>query len=134
MRSESNEVKTPSTNDLLCLAETAGVPVTWHRGGPQGAWIPQQNRISIRDGMDDAHTRSTLAHELAHMVFRHPPKATQRQERQADKFAAKLLITEAGYASAEAIYGPSPQQIAAELNVTTHLLAVWRNTYERTVS
>ena len=125
-------MKTPSTNDLIDLAESAGVPITWHRGGPQGAWIPQQNRISIRDGMDDAHIRCTLAHELAHMVFRHPPKATQRQESQADRFAAKLLITETDYARAEAIYGPSPQQIAAELNVTTHLLAVWRDIYERT--
>lgn len=81
--------------------------------------------------MDDAHTRSALAHELAHMVFRHPPKATPRQELQADRFAAKLLITEADYARAEAIYGPSPQQIAAELNVTNHLLAVWRAMHER---
>lgn len=124
-------MKTPSTNELISIAEAAGVHVTWHKGGPKGAWFPHKRRISLRHGMDDASTRCTMAHELAHMWLGHPAPASDRQERRADDFAARLLISETDYANIESVYGHYPQQIAAELNVTTHILATWRDTYER---
>jgi hypothetical protein len=53
-------------------------------------------------------------------------------ERAADMTAANMLISHTDYAAAEALYGPHPGAIARELGVTTHTLAVWRDTYERT--
>lgn len=124
-------MRTPSTDDLISLAETAGIAVTWHRGGPQGAWIPPENRISIRHGMDDAQTRCALAHELAHMWLGHPAPATDRQEMQADRMAAELLISTVEYALVEQIYGPQLHRIAKELNVTTDTVRIWRDNHER---
>ena len=115
-------MKTPSTNELISIAEAAGVRVTWHKGGPKGAWLPHARRISLRHGMDDAATRCTMAHELAHMWLGHPAPASNRQERQADRFAAQLLVSPVEYALAEQIYEARPQLIAAELGVTNEVL------------
>ena len=120
-------MKTPSTNDLISLAESAGITVAWHCGGPKGAWLPHERRISLRHGMDEVTTRCTMAHELAHMVLGHPAPASDRQERQADRFAARLLVSPVEYALAEQIYEAHPQQIAAELGVTNEVLSVWRD-------
>lgn len=119
-------MKTPSTNDLINLAEAAGVTITWHKGGPQGAWIPHRHQISIRHGMDDTTTRSVLAHELAHMALGHPPCANAQQEKRADQFAARLLISTVDYRLAEEMFDANQQQIAAELGVTLDLLSAWR--------
>ncbi|MEW4620732.1 ImmA/IrrE family metallo-endopeptidase [Corynebacterium amycolatum] len=124
-------MKTPSTNELISIAEAAGVRVTWHKRGPKGAWIPYERRISLRHGMDDASTRCTMAHELAHMWLGHPAPASNKQERQADRFAAQLLVSPVEYALAEQIYEARPQLIAAELGVTNEVLAVWRGMYEK---
>lgn len=130
-RKEYAEVKTPSTDDLIHLVEAAGVTIVWHKGGPKGAWMPHCNRISVRHGMDDVTTRCTLAHELAHMWLRHPAPASGRQELQADRFAARLLVSPVEYELAERIFDARAQLIAAELGVTVELLGVWRGLYEK---
>lgn len=99
---ELKEVKTPSTNDLIHLAEAA-----------------------------DVTTRCTLAHELAHMWLGHPAPASGRQELQADRFAARLLVSPVEYELAERIFDARAQLIAAELGVTVELLGVWRGLYEK---
>nr|WP_232250876.1 ImmA/IrrE family metallo-endopeptidase [Corynebacterium amycolatum] len=82
--------------------------------------------------------RCTLAHELAHAIRGDIPSGSPhfdaRAERAADQIAAELLISPTEYAAAEALYGAHDGAIARELGVTTHLLAVWRDTYERTRS
>jgi len=79
-----------------------------------------------------------LAHELGHALTGDVPTGIQhfdqRMERAADMTAANMLISHADYAAAEALYGAHDGAIARELGVTTHLLAVWRATYERTRS
>ena len=121
-------MKTPSTDDLIALAEHHHTHIAWHKGGPKGAWQPHHNQISLRHGMTDTETKCTLAHEIGHMLHQHPAPATPRQEAQADRYAADLLIHPPEYAAAEALHGPHPQLIAHELGVTVHLLKTWQAT------
>lgn len=118
---------TPSTDDLLTLAElVTGRPVRWYRGGPKGEWDRGSRRISVRYGMSDAQTRSTLAHEIAHVLHDDPADCHSGQEGKADRFAAHLLIRPAPFARAEFAYGGDDDRIAEELGVTRHLVRVWK--------
>lgn len=121
---------TPSTDTLIDVAASHGIYIDWHVGGPKGAWLPPDT-ISLRHGMTDIQTLSALAHEFGHFVNGDPCGTDPAAEARADRYAADILVDSAAYASAEHLYGPYPARIAAELGVTTHLLAVWRDTHER---
>ena len=122
---------TPSTDTLIDVVTAHGVWVDWHTGGPKGAWIPPDT-ISLRYGLDDAQTLCTLAHEFGHFVNDDCCGSDPAAECRADRYAAGILVDPDAYREAETIFGPVPARIAAELGVTTHLLAVWRDTHERT--
>lgn len=123
-------MSTPSTDQLLDLAhKITGHPVLWYRGGPKGEW--DGRRITLRHGMSDRQTRSTLAHEIAHAARRDPPGHYPTYEQRADRAAAHLLITPDAYAQAEMMFGTDIDRIAAELGTTRHLATVWRATHER---
>lgn len=127
-------MKTRLIDALIQTAEARGYQVRWHRGGPKGAWLPQQRAVTLRLGMDDAETLCTLAHELGHAHYGDPAGHDRRFEARADRFAAQLLISPVEYAIAEQAYGPHPARLAHELGVTVHLLDVWRVMNERKVS
>lgn len=120
-----------STTALIDVAQDHGYDIVWHKDGPKAAWIPGDHAISLRLGMSDVATLCSLAHELGHAHYRDPPGHHGLQEQRADRFAAKLLVSPAEYAAAEAIYGACPQLIAAELGVTLHVLKTWTSLYER---
>lgn len=103
-----------------------GYHIRWHKGGPKAAWQPHRNTVTVRLGMSDAATLCALAHELGHAHYGHPPGHEGAHELQADRFAAKLLVSPVEYAAAEAIYGPQPQRLAAELGVTVKVLKTWQ--------
>ena len=121
---------TTTTTDPEEIAHHLGVTIFTHLGGEKGRYYGN-GAISLRAGLGHVNRRSTLAHELAHHVLRHDPAATgwvqMRQEHQADQLAAQTLITPTDYAQAERLYGPHPGAIAQELEVTRHLLHVWKN-------
>lgn len=128
--SERKQVKTPSTSQLLDLAwKITGHPVRWHLHGPKGSWTGRL--ISLRHGMSDAQTRSTIAHEIAHAVRQDPPGHNPAHEARADRAAAHLLITPDAYAQAELMFGTDIDRIAAELGTTRHLATVWRDSHDR---
>lgn len=118
-------------NDLVAVAEGCGYRVVWHKGGPKGAWIPDRQVISLRNGLDDVQVVCVLAHELGHAYYRDPAGCDPRRERRADRFAARLLISPVEYSLAESLYEGQAVLIAAELGVTTHLVQVWRTLVER---
>lgn len=118
---------------LIAAAETRGYRVAWHRGGPKGAWLPNTKTVSIRYGMDDAETLSTLAHELGHAHYGDPPGCHPKREDRANRFAAKLLVDPTEYATLESIYGPHPSRLAHELGVTVELILTWKTINERTL-
>ena len=134
---------TITETELEQLAETLGITVEDdHHGhlhpGDLGGYVHHNRLILLDPTLGAVNRRCTLAHELAHAIRGDIPSGNPhfdaRAERAADQIAAELLISPTEYAAAEALYGAHPGAIAREIGVTTHLLAVWRNTYERTVS
>lgn len=96
-------------------------------------WIPgirQHLRIPAHR-LGAVNRRYTRAHELTHTPLPDNPYFDAGTERAADQIAAELLTSPTEYAAAETIYGPHTGAIARELGVTTHLLAVWRELFER---
>ena len=119
---------------LIDVAQARGYRIRWHRGGPKAAWLPAQNAITVQIGMDDATTLCSLAHELGHAHYNDPPGHYGAHELRAYRFAARLLINPADYATTEAIYGPHPATLAHELGVTVKVLKTWQSLHERTAA
>ncbi|MCT1463373.1 ImmA/IrrE family metallo-endopeptidase [Corynebacterium sanguinis] len=121
---------------LLQLAEEMNVTVEddhlrWLRDGDLGGWFPGAQVILLRPGLGWRNRLHTLAHELGHAHHDHPAGHESRFERQADDFAANLLIDQHAYAEAEKMFGAHLGAIAAELGVTISLLIRWRAQHER---
>jgi len=120
-------------DELLRLAADYGVRVSTSRlpGDLLGAYIPATRSIRLDARLTPCERRSVLAHELGHAHFRHPagaglsPATQARNERQADRFAARVLIDPAEYARLERI-DPDPDAIAEALGVTAELVRVYR--------
>jgi Zn-dependent peptidase ImmA (M78 family) len=92
--------------------------------------------ITINDLRRTGFTiRMTMAHEIGHAHHDHQwtddPTTWKRQEREADVFAAMLLISRDEYARAERIVGEHPGAIAKELAVTENHVLLWRETYAK---
>jgi len=121
--------------DLQALAERMGVALRRHTGGQKGWYSDSHRVISTRRGLSIAEYRSTLAHELAHAYHRDTPVGghySPRQERRADRWAARLLLTEAAVRDALTWHNHHRGPAAYDLEVTEHLLDVWLTLYERT--
>lgn len=123
-------MRTPSTDTLIDVAVNHGLRIGWHRGGPKAAWRPPR-KISLQLGMTDPDTVCALAHELGHFAHGDACGEDQRAEARAWRHAADILIDPEQYRTAELAFGPHPARLAAELGVTTHVIAVWRDAYER---
>lgn len=124
--------------NLEMLAALHGITITTHTGGEKGRWYSDTRTISLRKDLHPTLRYCTLAHELGHALNNHDSKAEawlrDRQEREADIFAANVLIDPSEYKSAELLYGPHPGAIAQELGVTNHLVTVWQNTHHTATS
>lgn len=125
--------------DLDVVAAQLNVAIQFHSGGEKGRWHPRSRTVSVRRDLGPVAYRCTLAHELGHARHHHivgvdvPEWIVQRQEREADEWAAQLLISEDDYARSESVC-PHPGAIARDLEVTVHLIEVWQRMYERIAS
>mgnify|MGYP002758470534 FL=1 len=99
--------------------------------GDLGGWFPHARRILFAPGLGYRNRIHTMAHELGHAIHGHPAGHDPRHERQADDFAANLLIDPHAYIEAEAIYEGNERAIAHELGITLGLLQHWKTQYER---
>ncbi|MFD5868323.1 ImmA/IrrE family metallo-endopeptidase [Corynebacterium sp. NPDC060344] len=92
-------------------------------GWPHGLWVPERQQIILRFGLDRVTRRCVLAHELGHDHHRDVRSGFDsldgKAERRADAFATLLLIS------------PSVAGLAHALDVTPHLIRVWRGEHER---
>lgn len=71
-----------------------------------GYFLPKHKRIGVRLGMTVMQSRWVLAHECGHAYYNHRCSGTQARdaaERQANAYAARLLIDPVEYARLEEI-------------------------------
>lgn len=111
---------------LLDHATQLGVSVKFQNlGAMQGCYRHHEQVIEIDPALGDGMwAKSVLAHELGHAWWRHT-KTTDETERQADEYAARLLIDPTEYEDAERI-SHNPMFIAQELGVTIRLVKAWQ--------
>lgn len=110
-----------TTTDLILHAEDMGARVIWALDLPErGRCYPHLDLIVIRHGMTERRTVSTLAHELAHHWYG-DTATTDRIERRAWRWAARLLVPCDEYARAEQDHH-SPGALAQHLGVTTEII------------
>lgn len=120
---------------LHAYAETIGVQLTRHNGGPKGWYSNTTRTISTRRGLSIQAYKSTLAHELGHATYHDEPTGhghyDRRQETRADKWAACVLIDNDAFENAYRWHRGHLPAIADELEVTHHILDVWCANYKR---
>ncbi|WP_038549832.1 ImmA/IrrE family metallo-endopeptidase [Corynebacterium glyciniphilum] len=118
---------TTTTTDPDTKAYALGIEITTHHGGERGRRYID-GTISLRDDLGPINRRCTLANELGHHVHNHQPIPAMhdRQEREANDYAAELLIGPDEYQEAEALCDGHSGGIARELGVTVELVHVWQ--------
>lgn len=79
--------------DPYQLAEALGVPVLYTRRLTGSLGVTDGKRIWLRRGLTRAVERSTLAHELAHVLLGHTACQDGRGEARADRLAVRLLVS-----------------------------------------
>ncbi|WP_333812053.1 ImmA/IrrE family metallo-endopeptidase [Timonella senegalensis] len=121
---------------LIDLALGAGFSVDFlPLHGHSGLLLPG-NHILIDSRKSAMTQRVALAHELGHIHHGHDwryPHDRQRDEYQADVFAASLLISSRDYAVAEVMFD-TPAAIASELGVPLRILKLWCERYTPTLT
>lgn len=79
--------------DPYQLAEALGVPVLYTRRLTGSLGVTDGKHIWLRRGLTRAVERSTLAHELAHILLGHTSCQDGRGEARADRLAVRLLVS-----------------------------------------
>lgn len=111
---------------LLNVADSYGVRVLYGGlDGRNGVYYDDLKLVIIEQSLPPAMERFTLAHELGHAHHGHR-ESTPSNEIKADEFAARLLIKDDDYMSAEAVC-EDPRYIAQELDLPLRAVeAYWR--------
>lgn len=102
-------------------------------GRASGYWLGS-GLIVVNYRSTEQVQRLTLAHELGHCHHGHDwtrEHDQERDEREADRFAARLLISREAYADAERLVGNHPGALARELGVTRRLVALRAEDFAR---
>jgi Zn-dependent peptidase ImmA (M78 family) len=108
------------------LAEAARLGVSVHIAhipddpSLRGYYVADRGMIVLRYGLTRAETRSVLAHELGHAFYRHQSDGPAA-ERQADIYAARLLVDAETYARLERV-NPDRHELAEQLDVTVDVI------------
>ncbi|WP_144873853.1 ImmA/IrrE family metallo-endopeptidase [Microbacterium sp. 1.5R] len=122
-------------DQLLRLVEIHGLRLVERSGGSRGGYEPRTATIRVSPGMSERTRCSVIAHELGHAMLGHEhtldPVQRGRQERRADEWAARLLITPSAYAEAEAARDGHPASIAFDLGVTVDLVLAYQRLLRR---
>ena len=115
--------------DLAIMADMLEITLTKHNEGPPGFYDHTRKTISTRRGLSPTMYRSVLAHELGHALYGDTPTRNghfdQKQEKRADRFAARLLISSESFPYDFAWCQGRLAELADELEVTQHLVKVF---------
>jgi Zn-dependent peptidase ImmA (M78 family) len=127
-RSE-DAARRPSPTLSELARHAAELDVTLHVGhlpaGKLGLYDAEAARVWISFGLTPAEQRSVLAHELGHVYFGHTC-GSPRAEREADRYAACLLVCPETYASLER-QDLDAHTIADEMDVTVDVVHAYRD-------
>lgn len=99
-------------------------------GDRDGETIHEKKLVRIQWDLTVRPYRSTVGHECAHVVFRdHPSRfgpVNAKQERRADEWAARQLITLDEYRAAEARHDGHIEAMAIDLLVTVDIVQAFQ--------
>lgn len=109
--------------DPYLLAETMGTPVSYTKDLSGALGVTDGLHIWIRAGLRPSVERSTLAHELAHVLLGHTSCQDTRGELRANRLAARLLL-DPDTVSRERAYCSSLSELADALGTDVDL-ASW---------
>lgn len=115
--------------DLIAAAEDMGLHVKWDNLGRRSGELRRSGLVLLNHRKSVLTQRCTLAHEMGHWSLGHDWTLyhdVERDEREADAYAARLLISPVDYALAERLHGPHVGALARELDVSSRLVEVWR--------
>lgn len=119
---------------LIERAEALGLRVIFRDLGRRHGEIHSSGVVYLNPHRTDARIRVTLAHEMGHWRHSHDwtrDHSRERDEREADQYAARLLISPLEYAAAEALVGEHPGALARELGVTRRLVELRQEDFAR---
>lgn len=122
--------------DLIEHAADLGLRVTFRDLGRRAAELHSSGLIFVNQHRPLIQQRVAVAHECGHWAHGHDwtrDHDRARDERQADTYAARLLITPGAYAAAERVTGHHLGALARELGVTARIVELWRADYLRHV-
>lgn len=92
-----------------------------------GYYSPAHKQVVVRVGMTRPQSRWVLAHELGHAYYDHHcsgPRTADGAERQADAYAARLIIDPNEYARLERI-NPDQHWLADEFGVSVDAITAY---------
>lgn len=116
-------------DDLIWRAGVMGHHVVFRDLGSRSGEVHSGSVIIINPRRSLLTQRVTLAHELGHVHHGHDWRGRhdrQRDEREADLWAARHLIGAVEYRMAERLVGSHPGALAKELGVTTALVRFYQ--------
>jgi hypothetical protein len=97
------------------------------QAGYQGLYDVRTETIYIADNLTPTQYRCVLAHEASHAKHRDRGGHVDRYtEQRADMEAARMLISQADYVTAEILYGSDECAIARELNVMPWVIKAYK--------
>lgn len=115
-------------DDLVAHAEEQGLRVVWRDLGRRSGELTRSGLVVVNHRKSTLTQRVTIAHEVGHHHHGHDwtrAHDVERDERQADMYAARLLIDPVEVEVAAALTGGHPGAMARELGVTAHLVTLW---------
>lgn len=96
--------------------------------GLEGVYDVERNEIILSDKLSSVQRRCVLAHEISHVKHHDIGcKTDAYTEQRADVEAARMLISQADYVTAEILYGSDGCAIARELNVMPWIIKAYKN-------
>lgn len=120
--------------DLIWRAEAMGMHVVFRDLGRRSGEVHSTGVIYINPRRTLMTQRATLAHELGHVHHRHDWRTRHdraRDEREADMYAASILINPLEYRLAERMYGHDARAIGEELDVPTETVRLYQAHHDR---
>lgn len=96
--------------------------------GLEGVYDAERNEIILSDKLSPIQRRCVLAHEISHAKHHDIGCKTDiYTEQRADIEAARMLMSQADYVTAELLYGSNECAIARELNVMPWIIRAYKN-------